>query len=213
MKRSTRGVLVATVALGIGLGFAACGNEDGTQPSGSSSSMPGMNHSTMDPTTAGTDTASVDHNQADVQFATMMIPHHRQAVEMADLALKKASNPTVKQLATAVKGAQDPEIQQMSAWLTGWGQMVPTPGMGHSMPTGQGMMTEKEMTALDKSSGAAFDRMWVQMMIKHHQGAIAMAKTEHGSGQSTTATALAKQIETGQTAEIATMQNLLSHLK
>jgi uncharacterized protein (DUF305 family) len=168
-----------------------------------------MDHSTMAPSTAGTVTAPVDHNESDVMFATMMIPHHRQAVEMADMALKKAKSASVKQLATAIKAAQDPEIKQMSGWLTGWGKPVPSPGM--SM-LGSGMMTEEEMTDLGKASGAAFDRMWVQMMIKHHQGAVAMAKTEQTSGQSAQAIELAKKIETGQNAEIATMQKLLKQL-
>jgi uncharacterized protein (DUF305 family) len=80
------------------------------------------------------------------------------------------------------------------------------------MHGGEGMMTEQEMTALTKASGAAFDRMWVQLMIKHHQGAVAMARTEQTAGRSTTAVALAKTIETAQTAEIATMQKLLGRL-
>jgi uncharacterized protein (DUF305 family) len=144
-------------------------------------------------------------------FATMMIPHHRQAVEMADMALMKAKSAKVKQLATAIKAAQDPEIKQMSGLLRGWGKPVPSPGMSHSMP-GSGMMTEQEMADLGKASGAAIDRMWVQMMIKHHQGAVAMAKTEQASGQSSQAIALAKKIETAQNAEIATMHKLLSQL-
>jgi uncharacterized protein (DUF305 family) len=144
-------------------------------------------------------------------FATMMIPHHRQAVAMADMALMKAKSASVKGLATAIKGAQGPEIQQMSGWLTGWGKPVPSPGMNHSTP-GSGMMTDQEMADLGKASGAAFDRMWVQMMIKHHQGAVAMAKAEQTSGQSTKAIALAKKIETAQNAEIATMQKLLTKL-
>jgi uncharacterized protein (DUF305 family) len=211
MKRMTRACVAATITLATALGLAACGDDGGAQPGGStsSSSMPGMDHGSMSPSTAATNTAPVDHNDADVEFATGMIPHHQQAIEMATMALEKATNAQVKQLATAIKAAQDPEIKQMSGWLTSWGQPVPTPGMAHSMP---GMMTEEEMTGLGKATGAAFDRMWVQMMIKHHQGAVAMAKTEQTSGQSTTAIALAKQIETGQTAEIATMQKLLTQL-
>jgi uncharacterized protein (DUF305 family) len=213
MKRITRAVVAATLTLATGLALAGCGNNGSAQPgsSASSSSMPGMDHSTMSPTTAGTTTAPVDHNDSDVMFATMMIPHHRQAVEMADMALKKAKSASVKQLATAIKGAQDPEIKQMSGWLTGWGKPVPSPGMSHSVPGG-GMMTEQEMADLGKASSVAFDRMWVQMMIKHHQGAVAMAKTELASGQSTKAIALAKKIEMAQNAEIATMQKLLTKL-
>lgn len=214
MMRIKRAHLAATLTLAAGLVLAGCGNDDGgAQPgsSSSSSSMPGMDHSSMNPTTAATNTAPVDHNDQDVMFATMMIPHHRQAVDMAGMALEKGQNATVKQLATAIKAAQDPEIQKMSGWLTNWGKPVPTPGMGHAM-SGSGMMTEQEMTNLGKASGAAFDKLWVQMMIKHHQGAVAMAKTEQSKGQSMDAKALAKQIETGQNAEIATMQKLLQQL-
>ena len=214
MTRLSRAATAAALTLTAALALAACGKDDGAEPGGGS--MPGMNHSTMSTPTASTPTAvtktaPVDHNDADAEFATMMIPHHRQAVEMADQALKKASNASVKQLATAIKAAQNPEIQQMSGWLTGWGKPVPTAGMGHSMP-GSGMMTEEEMTQLGKASGAAFDRMWVQMMIKHHQGAVAMAKTEQSTGLSKEAIALAKNIETAQNAEIATMQKLLGTL-
>lgn len=207
MKRISRAHVAATITLAAGLVLAGCGDDGSADPG----SMPGMDHGSSQPTTAATNTAPVDHNAKDVEFATGMIPHHRQAVEMADLALKKAQNATVKQLATAIKAAQDPEIQEMSGWLTGWGEPVPTPGMSHPMPGG-GMMTEQEMAELDKATGAAFDRMWVQMMIKHHQGAVAMAKTEQTSGQSTTAIEMAKKIETAQNAEIATMQKLLSQL-
>lgn len=183
--------------------------------SGCSESMPGMDHGSepsSTPTTAATNTAPAGHNDQDVAFATGMIPHHRQAIEMADMAPAKAQNPTVKQLAAAIKAAQDPEIQQLSGWLTSWGKPVPTPGMGHDMH-GEGMMTEQEMTDLGKASGAAFDRMWVQMMIKHHQGAVTMAKTEQTSGQSTQAITLAKKIEADQNREIATMQQLLTQLR
>ncbi|WP_350275125.1 DUF305 domain-containing protein [Kribbella sp. HUAS MG21] len=206
--RTTRTTAAAALTLAVVLGLVACGND------GDAGGMPGMQHGTKSTpsATTGTTSAAADHNDADVKFATEMIPHHQQAVTMADLALRKASNATVKQLATAIKAAQDPEIKQMSGWLTGWGEMVPTPGMGHEMAHGEGMMTEEEMAALGKAGGAAFDRMWVQLMIKHHQGAVAMAKTEQTAGKSSTAVALAKTIETAQTAEIATMQKLLTQL-
>ncbi|MER7249901.1 DUF305 domain-containing protein [Kribbella sp. NPDC000426] len=193
-------MLVAIACCATGLGLVACGNDE--------ESGPGMHHST----TAPADTAPADHNAADVTFATAMIPHHQQAVQMADQALKKATNAQVKQLATAIKAAQAPEIEEMSAWLKGWDQMVPTPGMGHSMASGEGMMTTEEMMALGNQTGAAFDKMWVRMMITHHQGAVAMAKMEQTSGQNPKSKQLAQQIERGQTTEITTMQKLLTTL-
>lgn len=163
-----------------------------------------------DPGSAGT-----GFNDADVTFATQMIPHHQQAVEMSDLALRKATTTEVKNLATAIKAAQAPEIQELSGWLTTWGKLVPTPGqhsgdtMSDPMP---GMMTAEEMADLSKASGSMFDRMWTQMMIKHHQGAVTMAKTEQTTGKDLASVALAKKIQTAQTTEIATMKRLLGQL-
>ncbi|WP_427890143.1 DUF305 domain-containing protein [Kribbella sp. GL6] len=156
-------------------------------------------------------TPEAGHNDADVTFASQMIPHHQQAVEMADGALQKATNAEVKKLATAIKAAQDPEIKLMSGWLTTWGKPVPTPGehAGHMMT---GMMSPQEMDDLSKATGGMYDRMWVTMMIKHHQGAVTMAKTEETTGKDAAAVALAKQIQAAQTTEIATMQGLLGRL-
>ncbi|WP_328992714.1 DUF305 domain-containing protein [Kribbella sp. NBC_01245] len=190
----------AALILASSLALTACNDGDGA--------MPGMNHSTPS-ASAGA------HNAADVEFATGMIPHHRQAVEMADLTAGKAQATAVKDLAAAIKAAQDPEIKQLSGWLTAWGEPVPTPGehgghdMSGSMP---GMMSAEEMDALGKASGPAFDRMWVQLMIKHHRGAVTMAKTEQSVGQDPASIALAKKIETDQNREIATMQQLLEQL-
>ncbi|WP_371404180.1 DUF305 domain-containing protein [Kribbella sp. NBC_00662] len=160
------------------------------------------------PSSSPSTSAAAAFDDADATFASQMIPHHQQAVEMADLALRKATTAEVKNLATAIKAAQDPEIKQLSGWLTAWGRPVPTPGEhnGHGMA---GMMGADELAELSRASGAMFDRMWTQMMIKHHQGAVAMAKTEQTTGKDPAAIALAKKIETTQTAEIATMQRLL----
>jgi uncharacterized protein (DUF305 family) len=94
----------------------------------------------------------------------------------------------------------------MSGWLTSWGQPVPTPTAGHDMSQMgdmDGMMSEAEMQQLQAASGAAFDRMWLQMMTKHHQGAVTMATTETQQGQNSDAKALAQQIITAQNKEIA----------
>jgi len=209
MKHVSRRIAIPLV---LALALAGCGDDNDTSGTPSSSStmgsMPGMDQSSQTPTPAA------DHNDADAAFATGMIPHHGQAVTMSDLALKKATSAEVKRLATAIKAAQSPEITTMSGWLTAWGLPVPDPAMagtGHDMPT-TGMMSEQEMKDLSAAGGAAFDRMWVQLMIKHHQGAVTMARTEQTGGQYQAAIALAKQIETGQTKEITSMQGLLKTL-
>jgi len=159
--------------------------------------------------------AAGSHNAADAEFATNMIPHHAQAVYMAQMAEQNAATSTLKSLAGTVKAAQSPEIAQMSGWLAGWKQPVPsstyTPGSmgGMSMP---GIMSDHDMTMLGDAHGTSFDRMWLTMMTSHHQGAIAMAKTELAKGQNSAAKQLARNIISAQTAEIATMRTMLSNL-
>lgn len=183
---------------------------------GSSSSKPGAaGTSSMSVPPGSSAPAAADHNQADVSFATDMIPHHAQAVEMADMALKQGSNSQLTQLARQIKSAQNPEIVTMSDWLKAWGAPVPATSMSGMNMGGMsmnGMMSAQEMTQLSSAKGAAFDKLWLQQMIKHHQGAIAMAKTELTTGQYPAATALAQSISGSQAKEISTMQNLLSKL-
>ncbi len=150
-----------------------------------------------------------DHNAADVTFATDMIPHHQQAVQMAELAESRASNPEVLTLAAEILDAQGPEIETMSGWLEEWDEPVPEGmgGMDHGdMP---GMMSEEMMTDLDAASGMNFDEMFLEMMIDHHTGAVEMAQTEQADGQYAEAVELAEEIEASQTAEIETMEALL----
>jgi uncharacterized protein (DUF305 family) len=209
MKHVYRTTAASAVLITAALGLAGCGDSDSD-----SGSMPGMNHgSSSTPMTPPTPSTAA-FNDADVSFASQMIPHHQQAVQMASMAGYQATTPEVKRLATAIKAAQDPEIKLMSGWLTAWGKPVPTPnhgghGMSEPMP---GMMTEEEMSELSKAKGSMFDRMWIQMMIKHHQGAVAMARTEQTNGKDPASTALAKKIETAQTAEIASMKRFLGQL-
>ncbi|WP_245617336.1 DUF305 domain-containing protein [Knoellia subterranea] len=147
------------------------------------------------------------HNDADVTFATDMIPHHAQAVTMAAMVPTRSSSQEVKDLASQIQAAQDPEIKQMSGWLQAWGEPVPAAtGMQH----GDGMMSMEEMGQLETAAGAAFDKMWLQMMIEHHQGAIAMARTELTAGSDADAKKLAQAIIEGQSHEIATMTSLLT---
>ncbi len=157
--------------------------------------------STMTSTTATT----AEANDQDVTFAQMMIQHHQQAVDMAKLAGQKASNPAVKDLARRIEGAQAPEIQQLTGMLERWGAPPPA-GMDHS---GHGMMTDEQMAELEQSTGADFDRLWLQMMIEHHQGAVTMAETQLSGGGDADAKALAQKIIDAQEAEITEMQGML----
>jgi uncharacterized protein (DUF305 family) len=163
-----------------------------------------------------------DFNDADVTFAQSMIPHHEQAVDMAQMAKLHASTPEVKNLADKIESAQGPEIATMKGWLKDWGKDVSSgddssEGMDHGsddsgsgMDDMPGMMSGGDMAALDKATGDEFDQMFLTMMIEHHTGAIEMAKTEQSKGKNADAKALAKQIEAAQTTEIADMKELLT---
>ena len=156
--------------------------------------------------------AASNFNAADVQFAQSMIPHHQQAVEMADIALDPTveAGAQVHDLATRIKGAQDPEIAMMSGWLTSWEQPMQMDAvMSQGMPMTDGMMTDAEMTSLHNVKGAAFDTMWMQMMIRHHTGAIAMAQTLKASGTNADVIALADQVITAQQSEVDEMKAIV----
>ncbi|MFD9418779.1 DUF305 domain-containing protein [Streptomyces goshikiensis] len=197
--------LIRKAALVAGAGaaslvLAACGSSDDT----SAGNTPSPSASSSAPASQG------EHNAADVAFAKGMLPHHRQAVEMADLAPTRAASAEVKTLADEIRKAQDPEIQTMSGWLASWGEQVPSEGaMDHSAHGMAGMMTAEDMDRLKASSGKAFDTAFMEMMIKHHEGAVAMAKTEKVDGSFPEAKTIADAIITSQTAEIARMNNLL----
>ncbi|MFZ4155586.1 DUF305 domain-containing protein [Streptomyces pseudogriseolus] len=187
--------------------LAACGGGD----SDSSAGHDGHNAaSSSAPAPASASASQGQHNAADVAFAKGMVPHHRQAVEMADLAPSRAQSAEVKKLAADIKKAQDPEIKILSGWLTSWGEEVPAEGaMDHSMHDMGGMMTEEQMTELENASGKAFDTAFMGMMIKHHEGAVEMAETEQSDGAYAPAKKMAGEIITSQSAEIEQMNHLL----
>ena len=159
---------------------------------------------------------SADHNAADVAFARGMIPHHRQAVEMAAMVPSRTSNPDVRMLATHISWDQQAEIRTMTGLLAQWGEpeamdhggMPGMPGMVDGvMP---GMVDGATMAQIKSLNGPAFDQLWITSMIDHHQGAVTMARTELADGRSPDAKKLAEMIIIAQQREIAQMNNLVS---
>lgn len=147
----------------------------------------------------------------DLMFAQMMIPHHEQAVEMSTLAATHTTNPEVLALAGQIENAQEPEIKQMQEWLDASGGQrggMEMDHMDHGMGM-DGMLTDAQMTALDNASGAEFDKLYLEGMIAHHEGAIEMAKMITGSSNAE-AKKLGEAIVTSQTAEIEKMQQMLA---
>lgn len=198
MLSTTRNLVLAGAGLAAVLTLTACGSGS-EKAGGSMGSMGGHGSSTSQ--------APGDDNRArDVMFAQMMIPHHEQAIEMADLALDNPSaSGEVRRLAEQIKAAQDPEIQTMNRWLREWGASASAP-MDHGPG---GMMSAKDMTALGQAKGSAFDRMWLTMMVEHHEGAVTMAQDVLSTTADAAVKALSQAIVDGQKEEIATMQGLL----
>ena len=154
--------------------------------------------------------SSSSSSDADVMFAQMMIPHHEQAIELSDLALNPAAGASeaIKQLATQIKGNQDPEIAFMKAWLEERGESsTADDGVDHSSMM-SGMLSLEDLDALRLLTGDEFDRAWIAAMIAHHEGAIEMAETVQRDGDDDEIAALAADIITAQAAEIEILQGL-----
>lgn len=153
---------------------------------------------------------TAEFNDDDVMFAQMMIPHHEQAIEMADIALDPSvgASAEIVSLATQIKNAQDPEISQMMNLLTKWNMpMTADADMDHGSMM-DGMLSVEELDELGTLTGSEFDSRWALAMIAHHEGALAMANDVLASGLNAEISALARLIVEGQTSEIETLKLL-----
>jgi uncharacterized protein (DUF305 family) len=170
--------------------------------------MGGMyNDSTPSAADDSADFDSADFNSADEMFVVMMIPHHEQALEMADLILAHDGiDERVVDLAERIKAAQQPEIDLMTGWLDAPGfDMGNMGGMDHN----EGMMSDDDMSALEAADGAAAVSLFLQLMIEHHEGAIDMAEQVLDNGTNVDVRGLAERIIESQTAEIVEMRGIL----
>ncbi|KQM27524.1 MULTISPECIES: DUF305 domain-containing protein [unclassified Frigoribacterium] len=188
---TTTRTLAIAASLTLGLTLASCSTNDSSSDAGSS---------------ASSSSAASAHDDQDVMFAQMMLPHHEQAVEMSDALLAKGDgvDPDVATLAEQIKAEQGPEIIQLASWLQGWGE--PTES-GHSM---SGMMSDSDMTDLDQASAKDAGKLFLQQMVQHHEGAVDMARSEVDKGMNTDAVAMAKSIVSSQTEQITQMKDMLA---
>jgi uncharacterized protein (DUF305 family) len=161
------------------------------------------------------------YTEADVQFMTGMISHHAQAIVMSKLAPERTQTQSIKTLAGRIINAQADEIAIMSTWLRDRGQTVPEPnpkgmkhvmgGEEHIMPM-PGMLTDEQMKQLEDARGPQFDKLFLQLMIQHHRGAVSMVKdlfNSYGAGQDETVFKFASDVNVDQTTEIARMERML----
>ncbi len=214
MRSRTRLPVVAALAAAALLG-TACTNEDTSPP---------PEHDQG---------GSAEVSPADVSFAQDMVPHHEQAVEMADLVPERTDDPAVSDLAERIRQAQQPEIDQLGGWLDEWDTAEAPPQRGDPAESGNGqhgghdsgeaqgdhgsngghdmdgMMSEADMAQLEQAAGPAFDRMWLEMMIEHHRGAVDMAQSELADGSHPGAQKMAQEIIDSQRAEIDEMRGML----
>ncbi|XSS41935.1 DUF305 domain-containing protein [Propionibacteriaceae bacterium Y1685] len=217
VKKKKKKLPAVGAAVALALTLAACG---GTTEDADPAQTPGA--ATSETTTSAPETTASEgqidqaHNDADTMFAQMMIVHHEGAIEMADLAVEKASSQEIRTLAENISAAQGPEIEQMTSWLEAWGEdTMPSGGMDHSGHGGmdmEGMSQEEAMAELDGLSGTEFDRRFLELMIAHHQGAVEMAQTQLDDGENPQALELAQQIIDDQQAEISEMEDMLGNL-
>jgi len=205
VKLSTA-VVIATALLGVG----GCATTTGSS-------------NTTSGATVGVAVGSVNagpHNAQDATFLQGMIPHHEQAIVMADMIPAMSSNPELLALGEEIKAAQAPEIADMTSWLQQWNIPVDSSGGGHMMSDGTamegsmmgdgvGMMSEQQMSELAVADAASFDNLWLDMMIEHHEGAIGMSQEELSSGENPQAMALATVIISAQEAEIKVMKQMM----
>ncbi len=164
---------------------------------------------------------------ADVAFMQHMIVHHAQAVEMVELLETRGASPAVKLLGRRIALSQQAEMELMRDWLTRRGQPLEMPGMsghdhhaGHAMPAGEtpvmpGMLSPAQMQTLAAASGPAFDRLFLQGMIQHHQGALDMVAglmATPGAAEDTLLSDFTNSVVADQSTEILRMQSILSDL-
>ena len=162
----------------------------------------------------------VTHTAADVRFMQGMIPHHAQALEMAALIRERTEHEGLRLLGRRIEISQRDEIAWMTRWLERRDETAPMVGAGHAHGLGErvlmpGMLSREEMAALAAADGAEFDRLFLEGMIKHHQGALMMVAELFGSpggGQETEISRFAADVDADQDMEILRMRDLLNRI-
>ncbi|MGD1221008.1 DUF305 domain-containing protein [Streptomyces krungchingensis] len=212
--RPTPRALLAAVSLTVAaLALAGCDSDSGPKsaaspgPSVIAPGKPGEAAETLSAEEAAKQRSEDDSpNSADLTYARMMIVHHTQALEMTELAPKRAESGKVKRLAARIAAAQGPEISTMKSWLkTHGGKRAVTEHEHATMP---GMATEEQLEALRAAKGKAFDELFLKLMITHHDGAVTMATDVKSEGNNIQIEEMADDVIAQQTSEIGKMRAL-----
>lgn len=204
MKTKLSAVAVSVFAASVAL--TACGepNQDTEEPAEDPAAQDEQ-----------AETANGDFNDADVEYASGMIVHHEQAVEMSDILLQTDdADPEVSALAEDIRAAQQPEIEQMESWLEAWGHEPDEDGDHGGMmeDDDHGMMSEEDLANLESAEGDEASRLFLDQMIIHHEGAVTMAEGHLEAGQNPEALELSENVIADQNAEIEEMEELRDSL-
>jgi uncharacterized protein (DUF305 family) len=192
----------------------------GQQPApGSTQRAPAAARADLGPADTGGDAARPRYTEADVRFMQHMIVHHAQALDMTGLVPARTTTEALRLLAQRIEISQKDEIALMRHWLEARGQTAPVPGMHGHHGAGEhealmpGMLTPEQMARLAAATGVEFDRLFLELMIQHHEGALTMVKAlfaTPGAAQEPTAFRFASDVDTDQRAEIARMRAMLA---
>lgn len=210
-----RRALAVTLGAVAVLALSACDSESGegeprskgaTGPAVVAPGKPGEPARRISPAEASKLLPDDKPNAADFTYAQMMIVHHQQALTMTGLVPDRAASAQVKKLADRITAAQKPEIGAMEGWLKNNGG--PREQSGHDHHTMPGMATEAQLAQLRKAKGAAFDELFLKLMITHHEGAVTMATEVLGEGNNVLVEEMANDVIAQQTAEINRMRGM-----
>jgi uncharacterized protein (DUF305 family) len=211
--RPTPTLVVAVMMLALG---ACTSDSEPDQPDSDAPVVqlgaPGESNRTLSPSEVEELEQQPGHTEADAAFVVNMIPHHQQALAMTALVEERTASRQVPKLAERIEVSQTDEIVQLEGWLTERGESLPD---GHSHHHGElmpGMLTEEELAHLETAQGRRFDRLFLNYMIRHHQGAVLMVGQllAGGGGQETEVFQLAQHIESDQLVEISRMKRMLA---
>ena len=160
--------------------------------------------------------------EADVRFMQHMIAHHAQALEMTSLVRERTDRADIRLIAERIEVSQNDEIARMRSWLSARGESTAPAATGHAghgaaaaHSTMPGMLTPEELSRLANARGAEFDRLFLELMIKHHEGALVMVAelfATDGAGQELDIFRFASDVDTDQRAEIRRMRAILGSL-
>ena len=187
-----KGAIAGLVVLIIAFALSGC----------SDSSNMGMEHE------GHSSGASSDLSSDDIMFLQMMIPHHQQAIDISNLAMKASQDAELIELAKIIARDQAAEIKQMKAWLTDAGA---SEDMGHSMDGMGGMLSDDELAALSAATGKEFDVLWLKGMTEHHDGAIHMTQMIEDA-QNADIKEFGTKVIKDQSEQIAQMKKMLARL-